>query len=143
MPQHLQMTCITVKGFATMEAVISLTQCSCESHLVSLWLHDLQLGKIKNILDALQLPLLFWGNNRTTFICWSWFQSLSPSLMQLPELKRAVTCDKNSGCRLHEQRRSEFAFIFSANVAVPSCPWPINFLRSSYFAVRRTVKLLQ
>ena len=28
----------------------------------------------------------------------------------LPELKRAVTCDKNSGYRLHEQRRSEFAY---------------------------------
>ena len=24
-------------------------------------------------------------------------------------MKRAVNCDKNSGCRLHEQRRSEFS----------------------------------
>ena len=30
--------------------------------------------------------------------------------MQLPELKWAVTGDKKSGCRLHEQRKSEFAY---------------------------------
>ena len=36
--------------------------------------------------------------------------SLSPSLMQLPELKRDVTCDKNSGSRFHGQTRFEFAY---------------------------------
>ena len=30
--------------------------------------------------------------------------------MQLPELKQAVTCDKNSGRRLYEQKGSEFAY---------------------------------
>ena len=75
-------------------------------------LHDLQLRKTKNSLDALQclcfflgvmkqLPNAGHGSKKT---------SLSPSLMQLPELKRAVTCGKNSGCRLPEQWRSEFAY---------------------------------
>ena len=55
----------------------------------------------------------FGRNNKTTSKCWSCLKqttSLSPLLMQLPELKRAVTCDKKSGCRLHEQKRSEFAY---------------------------------
>ena len=30
--------------------------------------------------------------------------------MQVHELKQAVACDKNSGCTLQEQRRSEFAY---------------------------------
>ena len=70
--------------------------------------------------------------------------SLSPPLMQLPELKQAVTCTKNSGCRLHEQRLSEFAYetpiIFPANIAAPSYPWPINFLRSSCFCCKKDCK---
>ena len=87
----------------------------------------------------------FWKNNKTTSKRWSWFQkkSLSPPLIQLPELKRAVTCDKNSGCRLHEQRRSEFAYelhFFQTNVAAPSYPWPINFLRSSCFCCKKDSK---
>ena len=34
---------------------------------------------------------------------------LISSLIVLPELKQAVICDKNNGCKLLEQRRSEYA----------------------------------
>ena len=55
MPQHLQMTRITVKGFATMEAVpLQIAPPSFTR------LHDLQLRKTKNSLDALQC-LCFLG----------------------------------------------------------------------------------
>ena len=113
MHQHLQMTRITVKGFATIggsSLQIALTQRSCDSHLVLLGFTIFSSGKPRaaNSLDALQclcilggiieqLPNAGHGSKKTT-------TSLSP------ELKRAVTCDKNSGCRLHEQRRSEFAY---------------------------------
>ncbi len=145
MPQHLQMTRITVKGFATMEAVPRKlpTKLVRQPPRVTR-LHNIQLRKTKNSLDALQCHCFFGeiikqlsntGHGSKT--------SLTPSLMQLPELKRAVTCDKNSGYRLHEPRRSEFSYelhIFSANVAEPSYPWPINFLRSSWFFSKKDSK---
>ena len=94
--QHLQMTCRTVKGFATMEAVpckLPLTQHSCNSYQGSLGFIIFSLWKTSNSLDALQCfcflggiikqhPNAGYGSKETT---------LSPSLMQLPELKRAVT----------------------------------------------------
>ena len=112
MPQHLQMTRITEKGFTTMEAVpckLLLMQHLCNSHQVSLGFTIFSSGKPR----IAWMPFIasaFWGNNKTTSKGWSWFQknSLSPLLMQLPELKRAVICDKNSGGKFHEQR-SEFA----------------------------------
>ena len=112
MQQHLQMTRITVKGFTTMEAVpckLPLMQHLCDSHLVSLGFMISSSGKQRTA----WMPFIasaFWGNNKTTSKRWSWFQktSISPSLMKLPALKRAVICDKNSGGKFHEQR-SEFA----------------------------------
>ena len=65
---------------------------------------------------------------------------LSPSLMQLSEVKQAVTCDKNSGCRLHEHRRSGDAY--ELHYLPRKCSstiiylWPTNFLRSSYFCCK-------
>ena len=79
MPQHLQMTRITVKGFATMEAVpckLPLTQRLCDSHLVSLGFTIFSSGKQEQP-GCPSLPLLFGENNKTTSKRWSWFQKKS------------------------------------------------------------------
>ena len=85
------------------------------------------------------LPLLMGGNNKTTSKCWSWFQK-SPSLMQLPELMRAVTCDKNSGWAEKVWIRLWTRLIFPANVAAPSYPWLVNFFRSRRFCYKKDCK---
>ena len=146
MPQHLQMTRITLKGLATMEAVpckLPLIQRSSYSHLLSLGFTIFSSGKPRTAWMLFNASA-FLGSNKTTSKRWSWFQktSLYPSLMQLPELKRAVNCDKKSGCRLHEQRRIDLwtPLILSANVAAPSYPWPINFLGSSCFCCKKDCK---
>ena len=115
---------------------LQTAQRSCDSHLGSLGFTIFNSGKPRTAWMPFNASA-FWGNNKITSKCWSWFQktSLSPSLMQLPELLRAVTCDKNSGCRLHEQRRSKFTYEFNF-VAAPSYPWPINFNRSKCFSCK-------
>ena len=96
MPQHLQMTRITVKVFATMKAVPAncLNTTLMHSLLVSLGFTIFSSGK----------PRTAAGHGSKKNV------SKSPSLMQLSELKQAVTCGKNSGCRLDEKRRSEFTY---------------------------------
>ena len=64
MPQHLQMTHITVKmvcnnGGSSLQ--ITLTQCSLLQPPSITRLHDLQLTKTKNCLDALQCLCLLGG----------------------------------------------------------------------------------
>ena len=54
MPQHLQMTRIKVKGFAMNSSMqISITQCSCDSRLVSQPSRS-SVQEKQNSLDALQ-----------------------------------------------------------------------------------------
>ena len=89
---------------------IALTQRTCDSHLTSLGFRIFSSRKIRTAWTPFNVSAL-WGENKTSKR-WSWLEtttSLSSSLMQLQELKRAVTCDKNSGCRLYEQMSSEFS----------------------------------
>ena len=80
MPQHLQTTRITVKGFVTMKGVPA----KMVMRPSVTWLPDLQLRKTKNSLDAIQCLCFLGGNNITISMHWPCFQkktSLSPYLL--------------------------------------------------------------
>ena len=91
MPQHLQMTLITLKGFATTEAVPCKFPTTLMQQPPSVSrLHDFQLGRTKNSLDTHQY-LWFLGGTIKQLL------NAGHGSKKHPELKRAVNCDKKSG----------------------------------------------
>ena len=143
MSLHLQIIHVTVKGFVIMEAVPS----NCLSSMFMLQPPSVILGFTIFSLEkprTVCMPVnatLFGGNNKTSSKILVMVQktSFSSSLKQLPELKRAVTCDKKSACRLCAQRRSEFAYELNLCTQHRYILGQSTFLDQVASTVRRTV----
>ena len=108
-------------------------------------LHDLQLGKTRNSLDALQCLCFLGGIIKQ-------ITNAGHGSKKHHYLLHWCRCLNWSESNLWQEQWMEIAWaeevwiclwtplIFPENVAAPSYPWPINFLRSSCFCCKKDCK---